>query len=56
LSRHHPRHFTLLTDYDLGGQYVTLDLAIDLKDATTYDPQALTDDLEIVPDHRFFAG
>ena len=56
LTRDHSRHFALLTDYDFSGQYVTLNLAVDLKDTTTYDPQALANDLEIVPDHRFFAG
>jgi hypothetical protein len=56
LARDQSRHFTLLADYDLSSQYVTLDLAVDLKDTTTDDPQALTDDLQVVPDHRFLAG
>ena len=56
LARDHSRHFALLTDYDFSGQNVTLNLAVDLKDATTDDPQALADDLKVVPDHRFFAG
>lgn len=56
LARDHSGHFALLTDYDFSGQYVTLNLAVDLKDTTTYDPQTLADDLEVVTDHRFFAG
>jgi hypothetical protein len=56
LARYHSRHFTLLADYDLSGQHVTLNLAVDLKDTTTDDPQALADDLEVVPNDRFLAG
>jgi hypothetical protein len=47
---------TFLTDYYFSGQDVTLDLAVDLKDTTTDDPQALADDLEVVPNDRFLAG
>ena len=51
LARNHSGHLSPLTDYDFSGQYVTLNLAVDLKDTTTDNPQALADDLEVVPDH-----
>jgi hypothetical protein len=56
LTRDHSRHSTFLTDYNFSGQHVTLDLAVDLKDTTTDDPQALANDLEVVPYDRFLAG
>jgi hypothetical protein len=56
LARDHSGHFALVTDYDFSGQYVTLNLPVDLKDTTTYDPQTLADDLEVVTDYRFFAS
>jgi len=56
LARDHSRYFAFLADNNFYGHYVTLNLTVDLKDATTDDLQPLADDLEVVTDHRLLAG
>jgi hypothetical protein len=56
LASDHSRHFALLADNNFYGHYVTLDLTIDLKDATADDLQSLAEDLEVVTDHRLLTA
>jgi len=56
LARDHSRYFAFLADNNFYGHYVTLNLTIDLKDATADDLQSLADDLEVVTDHRLLAA
>ena len=50
LACDHSRHFPTLTDEDLGGLNVTLNVAVDLQRATANDSESLTNDLEVIPD------
>jgi len=54
-TRDHSRHLSSLTDDHLGRLHVTFDLAVDLKHATTDDLEPVSDDLEVVSNHRFLA-
>ncbi len=56
LTRNQPRDLALLSDDDLGGLNITLDFAVNLKDASAYDPQTLADDAKVVANNRFVPG
>ena len=44
------RDLALFANDHLGGLHITLDLAVDLQDATADDPQSLADDPQIIAD------
>jgi hypothetical protein len=55
LTCDHPCHFPVFTDEDLGGLNITFNVAIDLKRAPANNPEALTNDLEVVAYDRLLA-
>ena len=55
-TRDHSRDLSFLTDDHLGRLHVTFDLAVDLEHAATDDLEPLSDDLEVVADHRFLGA